>query len=295
MLDCTHTHTCKTCNLRQHHTKTPHTQWLSAPSQRPYFVDTVCKVNRKDRNQDRILVLTRNVVASCRSNGKVTRAFPVGDVQQVWVENRAYKGHDARHVVLKVPKQYDLYCIVDAAKAEQLLVVLSALLLEVTGNTANIRNIIGGRIGEGELQVSNAKPKRWQKGEHLVYVAPIVGTAGFGGGPAAAAAAVAGEGDACDGGGEVCLEEVDDSSDSPEEAEGTSSPSSPPPPPPPSSQQREAGGGGGGGLAGVGVPRHGLAGGGGGGGSDHAKAHGGGVGVSNASVVNMPFVTEINL
>eukprot|EP00754_Rhynchopus_humris_P022936 Rhum_TRINITY_DN14813_c6_g1::Rhum_TRINITY_DN14813_c6_g1_i1::g.120526::m.120526 len=211
--------------------------WLSAPSQRPYFVDTVCKVNRKDRNQDRVLVLTRNVVASCRANGKVTRAFPVGDVQQVWVENRAYKGRDARHVVLKVPKQYDLYCIVDAAKAEQLLVVLSALLLEVTGNTANIRNVIGGRIGEGDLPVSNAKPKRWQKGEHLVYVAPIVGTAGFGGGPAAA-----GAGEGGGGGGEVCLEEVDDSDESPEEAEATPSPS---PSPPPSVHQREdcAGGG----------------------------------------------------
>ena len=117
-----------------------------------------------------MLILTRTTVASCRMNGKVTRAFPVKDVAQVWVQDVASSKTDMKQVVLKVPKQYDLHFFCEEQQ-DQLLIVLSALMMESTGTVANVTNVMSPHeIGKGEYIVLNAKPPTWKKGQHLVYV-----------------------------------------------------------------------------------------------------------------------------
>ena len=120
------------------------------------------------KKQKRVLFLTKSAIASCRTSGKVTRAFSLEDVKEVWVQNM--KG-GSKEVVFKVPSQYDLQIMVPSVDAEKMLIVMSALLMEQSGNLASIINVMAPyAIGNGDFVVRNAKPQTWCKGQHMVHV-----------------------------------------------------------------------------------------------------------------------------
>ncbi|KAJ9434982.1 hypothetical protein DIPPA_29813, partial [Diplonema papillatum] len=135
--------------------------WLKIDTFSPFFFDVVQKVNRVGKRQPRLLILTRTTVASSRLNGKTTRAFGLADIRQVWVQGK--------EVVFKVPDQYDLY-VVTKASPDQLLGVLSALIMEATGALPDIRNVMPPySIGKGDYVFTNRKPREWKPGQHLIH------------------------------------------------------------------------------------------------------------------------------
>eukprot|EP01012_Entosiphon_sulcatum_P013983 TRINITY_DN19130_c0_g1_i4.p1 TRINITY_DN19130_c0_g1~~TRINITY_DN19130_c0_g1_i4.p1 ORF type:complete len:740 (-),score=128.07 TRINITY_DN19130_c0_g1_i4:1619-3838(-) len=68
-----------------------------------HYFEPVEKINKKGKPQDRVMVISHNVLYLCQDNGNVKRCIPIKNIGEVLVDK------DNGTVALKVPTDYDCY------------------------------------------------------------------------------------------------------------------------------------------------------------------------------------------